>query len=104
MIPAESYAGQRTNEDRIRAIASLQQKAQSLEAEIAHRKEVEKALARRERELEDFFENASEGLHRVGPDGIILWANKAEMELLGYARGIHWPSYFTVPRRPRRDR
>src|SRR5574341_1285987 len=27
-----------------------------------------------ERELSDFVENAVEGLHKVGPDGRILWA------------------------------
>jgi two-component system, sensor histidine kinase and response regulator len=40
----------------------------------------------RERELTDFFENASVGLHWVGPHGRILWANGAELELLGYRR------------------
>lgn len=43
-------------------------------------------LRRRERELSDFIENAPIGLHWVGPDGRILWANQAELDLLGYAR------------------
>src|SRR4028119_1264345 len=43
-------------------------------------------LRRRERELADFVENASVGLHWVGPDGTILWANQAELDLLGYTR------------------
>jgi PAS domain S-box-containing protein len=34
--------------------------------------------------LRDYFETATIGLHWVGPDGTILWANKAEMEMLGY--------------------
>src|SRR6185295_13333128 len=34
--------------------------------------------------LQDFVENATVGLHSVGPDGVILWANRAELELLGY--------------------
>jgi two-component system CheB/CheR fusion protein len=34
--------------------------------------------------LSDFFENASVGLHLVGPDGRILRANRAELRLLGY--------------------
>jgi PAS domain S-box-containing protein len=34
--------------------------------------------------LRDFVENASEGLRRIGPDGIILWANQAELDMLGY--------------------
>jgi two-component system cell cycle sensor histidine kinase/response regulator CckA len=43
-------------------------------------------LQRSERELADFFENASLGLHWVGPDGIILRANQAELDLMGYER------------------
>ncbi len=85
VIPAESYTGLSSTDERLRAIALLQQKAKSLEAEIAHRQVVERALSNRERELSDFFENASEGIHKVGPDGTILWANKADYELLGYA-------------------
>ena len=40
-------------------------------------------------ELYDFVENAVEGLHRVGPDGTILWANRAELQMLGYG----WEEY-----------
>lgn len=36
-------------------------------------------------ELEDFFENAALALHIVSNDGTILRANRAELELLGYA-------------------
>ena len=43
-------------------------------------------LLSRERELTDFIENAAVALHWVGEDGTILWANKAELQLLGYAR------------------
>lgn len=43
-------------------------------------------LRRRERELSDFIENASVGLHWVGADGAILWANQAELDMLGYTR------------------
>src|ERR1051325_9756968 len=46
----------------------------------------EESLRRRERELTDFFENATVGLHWVGADGTILWTNRAELEMLGYAR------------------
>jgi len=77
VIPAESYSGLATSANQLRSIAILQQKAQRLEAEIAQRKEAE-------RELSDFVENALEGLHKVGPDGRILWANRAELDLLGY--------------------
>ena len=67
-----------------RMIAALQQKARALEHEIAVRQRVEALLADRERELSDFLENGVYALHRVGPDGTILWANKAELRMLGY--------------------
>jgi PAS domain S-box-containing protein len=40
-----------------------------------------------EAELSDFFENAHVALHWVGPDGRILWANEAELSMLGYTAG-----------------
>ncbi len=85
VFPAESYADIDSAGERLRAISLLQQKAQSLEAEIDHRKEVEKSLSERERELTDFFENAPVGIHQVGPNGTIQWANRADYELLGYS-------------------
>ena len=54
--------------------------------DITERKETEQALLHSQQELRDFVENASVGLHWVGPDGVILWANQAELDLLGYSR------------------
>jgi PAS domain S-box-containing protein len=54
--------------------------------DITERKQAEEAQRRSQQELEDFFENATVGLHWVGPDGTILRANRAELELLGYSR------------------
>jgi PAS domain S-box-containing protein len=56
-------------------LARLKQKVHALEADLA--------------EFSDFIENAAEGLHRVGADGTILWANKAELQMLGY----RWEEY-----------
>ena len=70
-----------------------------LAREILHREEVELALRqslrelrskeeqlrKREEQLRDFFENGTIALHRVGADGRILWANREELDLLGYA-------------------
>ena len=67
----------------------LEQKVCALEAELARRKETEAVLRQTEREFSDFIENAAEGLHRVGADGTILWANKAELQMLGY----RWEEY-----------
>ena len=71
----------------------LEQRATALEAEVLRHKEqqrhAERELRWQERELADFVENAVEGLHRVGPDGTILWANRAELQMLGY----RWEEY-----------
>ncbi len=83
--PAESFIGTAIPDELQRQIARLQQKAAALETEVARRRQVEQALRERERELSDFLENAVEGLHKVGADGTILWANKAELDMLGYS-------------------
>jgi PAS domain S-box-containing protein len=85
VVPAESYVSLGGEDERTRAIVLLQQKARALEAEIAKRKELELSLYRRERELSDLFENGVECLHKVSADGMILWANRAELTLLGYS-------------------
>jgi PAS domain S-box-containing protein len=85
VIPVESYAAQSTPDQWLRIIAQLQQTAHALDAEVAERMAIERALRRREKELSDFLENGAVGLHQVGPDGVILWANQAELDMLGYA-------------------
>jgi PAS domain S-box-containing protein len=60
--------------------------ASKIARDITERKRIEAALRAREEELTDFIENSTVGLHWVGPDGTIIWANQAELELLGYAR------------------
>ena len=52
---------------------------------IAERRQAQLALEESESELSDFFENASVGLHWVGPDGTILRANRTELNFLGYS-------------------
>jgi len=54
--------------------------------DITERKRAEEELRRREEELTDFVENSAVGLHWVAADGTIVWANQAELDLLGYAR------------------
>ncbi len=99
VLPAESYGDGADLDARLREVAFLQQRARALETEVAMRGELEvalrvaladlgrseQALRENQLELEDFAENAPEGLDRIGPDGTVLWANKAELELLGYA-------------------
>ncbi|MCG5261326.1 response regulator [Cupriavidus gilardii] len=61
-----------------------QQKALALENEVKRLRGAESTLRRREIELTDFLDNAAEGVHRVAADGTILWANQAELQMLGY--------------------
>lgn len=72
-------------EDVSRRMAILEQRARALEEEVQRRREAEQTLRRRERELADFVENAVEGLHKVDGNGVILWANRAELRMLGYS-------------------
>jgi PAS domain S-box-containing protein len=53
--------------------------------DITHSKERELALEKSEANLRDFFENATVAMHWVDADGIIIWANSAELEMLGYS-------------------
>lgn len=55
--------------------------------DVTARRGAERKLRRSEQELSDFFDNASIGLQWVGPDGVILRANRAELDLLGYEAG-----------------
>ena len=46
----------------------------------------QKIAERVDQELKQCLDHAAEGLHWVGPDGTILWANQTELDLLGYTR------------------
>ncbi len=69
--------------------------------DISERKHQEEALRKREAELRDFVDNAAEGMHWVGSDGRILWANQTELSMLGYLRdeyiGHHIAEFHTDP-------
>jgi PAS domain S-box-containing protein len=56
-------------------ISRMPQAAATPEAELA---------ARVDEHLKRCLDHAAEGLHWVGPDGTILWANQTELDLLGY--------------------
>ena len=86
IVPGEQYTDLTDDVERLRAIVSLQQKAQALQTEIQERKKIELALQERETELREFLEDAAIGIHWTAADGTILWANRAELSLLGYTR------------------
>ncbi|HKQ09463.1 MAG TPA: PAS domain S-box protein [Blastocatellia bacterium] len=64
------------------------QLAQTLASYVAfaiEQRQAKDALRRREQAWSDFFEDAPIGMHWVGPDGTIMRANRAELEMLGYS-------------------
>ena len=87
VIPAESYTRLSSADERLRAITLLQQKANSLEAEIAERKGVEERLRVSENRYRRLFEASKDGILMVDPrTGTITDANPFMTELLGYTR------------------
>ena len=90
VIPDESFLALDEG-DRGREVSLLRHRARVYEAEVLERELVEQRLREtvhrlneRENDLRDVLENSVEGIHLVGPDGIIEWANRAELETLGY--------------------
>jgi PAS domain S-box-containing protein len=65
--------------------AELRRATLALRIAARERERAETALARHEVDLRDFMENAAEGLHQVDGDGRVVWINRAELEMLGYA-------------------
>lgn len=64
----------------------LQQDLANLEHAKQESQQLEHKLRNRELELLDLFENGPSALHCVDANGIIIWANQAELDLLGYSR------------------
>ncbi len=58
---------------------------QRLRHEIQQRSHIEHDLREQKESFEDFMENGSIGMHWVGADGTILWANQSELDMLGYS-------------------
>jgi PAS domain S-box-containing protein len=69
--------------------------ASGIARDVSERRRAEEALRRSQTELKDFVENSAIGLRWVGPDGIILWANQAELDLLGYTQGEYLGRHIT---------
>ncbi len=71
--------------DSLLTIANYQvPSAEQLITEIDHQQY--ELLRQSQQDLTDFVENAIFGLHWVAADGTIIWANQAELDLLGYTR------------------
>ncbi|MBI3896671.1 MAG: PAS domain S-box protein [Gammaproteobacteria bacterium] len=63
----------------------LKQRVAALDSEMIERRRIEVELRYSREQIANFIENANIGLHWVGPDGIIQWANRYELQMLGYS-------------------
>jgi len=90
VVPTEAYLVLTEPGEHLRAVAELEQKARSLALEVGARQQAEQrleaVLPSEQRELSNFIETAPIGLLWIDRDGTIVWANQAELDLLGYAR------------------
>jgi PAS domain S-box-containing protein len=58
--------------------------AERVELMKLDRESADTALAVSQQGISDFMQNALIGIHWVDKDGIVVWANRAELEMLGY--------------------
>ena len=65
VFPVESYGALVNEEQRLRTVTQLQQKAQALETEMAQRKQVEEELRRTQAELETLVEQRTAALRQL---------------------------------------
>jgi signal transduction histidine kinase len=65
VIPGESYTALASQDERLRSIAHLQQKAQALETEVAERRRAEEKLRRHQAELESLVEQRTAALRQL---------------------------------------
>ena len=65
VFPVESYSALINEEQRLRTVTLLQQKAQALETEMAERKQVEEALRHAKAELESLVEQRTAALRQL---------------------------------------
>ncbi len=65
VIPGESYSELVSQDERLRTIAQLQQKAQALETEVAERRRAEETLRRHQAELESLVEKRTSALRQL---------------------------------------
>ncbi|HEX8032561.1 MAG TPA: PAS domain S-box protein, partial [Ktedonobacterales bacterium] len=88
VIPTETYSTLTESDERLRTISLLQQKAHTLEVEVAERRAVEARLRASENRYRRLFEASTDGILLVDPNTqTVIDANPVMADLLGYAYG-----------------
>ncbi len=54
--------------------------------DITIQKQSQQLILENQLEITDYIENAAVGLHWVNEEGIIIWANQAELDMMGYEK------------------
>src|ERR1700676_1267885 len=85
VIPGEAYTSLATEDQRLRTIADLQQKAQALASEVAHRKRIEEELLQGKANLERLVQQRTVSLQRLSSH--ILVSQDSERRRI--ARELH---------------
>lgn len=86
VIPTETYSALTDSDERLRTISLLQQKAHTLEVEIAERRAAEARLRASENRYRRLFEASTDGILLVDPDtSTVIDANPVMTDLLGYS-------------------
>jgi PAS domain S-box-containing protein len=70
--------------ERKRVVDELGRSQRTLGTQLVEIEDLYRTVRRSERELNDLFENASQGIDWVSTDGVILRANRAGLRMLGY--------------------
>jgi PAS domain S-box-containing protein len=70
--------------ERKRVVRELGRSQRTLQTQLAEIEDLYRTVRRSERELNDLFENASQGIDWVSTDGVFLRANRAGLRMLGY--------------------
>ena len=97
VIPGESYVTLTDPDERLRAILLLQQKSNSLDVEVAKRKQVEAALLESEARFRFLAEAMPQKIFTAQPDGEINYFNPQWSQFTGLAfeeiRGWGWTQF-----------
>jgi len=76
----------KTKEQLLNELEEMRQRIKELEASETDHKRVQEALVQSEEQFRQFFENEPEFCYMISPEGIILHANRAALEALGYKK------------------